>query len=324
MSPSSRVRFGILGTASIARKLIGGEFRNVTLAGVASRSLARAQAFAGEAGITQVYDSYENLLADPDIDAVYIPLPQHLHCEYTILAAQAGKHVLVEKPAAVSSAEVRRMREACERNGVLFMEALMYRFRNIHQRARQIVEDGTIGELRFLVFAWSHNIVNRGHDGFRLHKKLGGGCLRDLGVYGIDWIRFITGTEPEMLNAILQRNEDGLDLFAHATYKAGDVVSTITCGYSTDANYYYLSGEKGSIYSPVSLSGRVFPGSLHIHLLGNDRRYTEEFPAENAYVMELDYFARCILDGTAPLPDAANAELNLLYIEKIEAEAVPV
>lgn len=322
MSPSKPVRIGILGTASIARKLIGGEFRSAKLAGIASRSLRRAQEFAADAGIPRVYDSYESLLADPEIDAVYIPLPQHLHCEYTIRAAEAGKHVLVEKPAAVTSDEVIRMGEACKQNGVLFMEALMYRFRNIHCRAKQILDEGTIGKLRFLVFAWSHNIMNRGHDGFRLQKEEGGGCLRDLGVYGVDWIRFITGSDPEMLNAVIQRNELGLDLFAHATYKAGDVVATMTCGYSTDVNYYYLSGEKGSIYSPVSLSGRVLPGSLHIHLLGNDSRYTEQFPAENAYVMEMEYFARCILDRTMPHTDAANAELNLKYIEQIEAEAV--
>lgn len=322
MPPNRPVRFGILGTASIARQLIGGEFQSATLSAVASRSRSRAQAFAAEAGIAKAYDSYEGLLADPDIDAVYIPLPQHLHCEYTVRAADAGKHVLVEKPAAVTSQEVHRMRQACERNGVLFMEALMYRYRNIHLRAQQIVADGTIGRLRFMVFAWSHNIVNRGHEGFRLRKDLGGGCLRDLGIYGIDWMRFMTGAKPQMLGAVMQRDSTGLDIFAHATYKVGDVLATMTCGYTTDANYYYLSGEKGSIYSPVSLSGRVLPGVLHLHLLGNDRRYSEEFPAENAYVLEVEYFANCIRAGTCPLPDAVNAEANLQYLEMLEAEAV--
>ena len=155
------------------------------------------------------------------------------------------------------------------------MEGFMYRFKRVHNRAKEIVQQGTIGRLRFVNFAWSHNIGNRGHDGFRLEKDLGGGCLLDLGVYGTDWIRFITDTEPRLFQAYLhRREEDGLDLFAHVTYKAGDVLASMTCGDTTDANYYFLSGEKGSIYSPVALSVRQVPNVLHIHLLGSDTKYS--------------------------------------------------
>jgi D-xylose 1-dehydrogenase (NADP+, D-xylono-1,5-lactone-forming) len=321
--PAHRIHFGILGTASIARALIGERFHHVDLAAVASRDINKANAFADEANIPLRYQSYDALIADPTIEAVYIPLPQHLHYEYAIKSAKAHKHVLVEKPAALNTSEIERISEACKSNDVLFMEGFMYRFKRVHNRAKEIVQEGTIGKLRFVNFAWSHNIGNRGHDGFRLEKHLGGGCLLDLGVYGADWIRFITDAEPRLFQSYLhRREEDGLDLFAHATYKAGDVLATITCGYTADANYYFLSGEKGSIYSPVALSGRKIPNVLQIHLLGSDTKYSEEFPAENAYKLELEYFAQCIKNKQYPFLDAENARRNLLLIEELAENAI--
>ena len=315
---SRKVRFGILGTASIARAFIGQQLQHAELAAIASRDINKANAFADEANIHLRFGSYDALLADPTIEAVYIPLPQHLHCEYTIKAAIARKHVIVEKPAALNSAEVERMSAACTEHNVLLMEGFMYRFKRVHNRAKEIVQQGTIGKLRFASFAWSHNIGNRGHDGFRLEKHLGGGCLLDLGVYGVDWIRFITDSEPRLLHSYVHRRDDELDLFAHATYTAGDVLATMTCGYTADANYYFLSGEKGSIYSPVALSGRQIQTALHIHLLGSDKKYSEGFPAENAYKLELDYFAQCIKNKQQTFLNAENALRNLRLIEELE------
>ncbi len=283
--------------------------------------MAKANAFADEARISKRFDSYDTLLADPEIDAVYIPLPQHLHCEYTIKAAEAKKHVIVEKPAALNVAEIDKMSAACKANDVLLMEAFMYHFRRVHNRAKEIVEEGTIGKLRLVSFAWSHSLGLREPRGFRLEKESGGGCLLDLGIYGVDWIRFITNRNPRLQHAYVSKNADGLDVFAHATYAAGDALATMTCGYVTDANYYYLSGEKGSIYAPVSLSGRVLPSVLQIHLIGSDRRYSEEFPAENAYVLELEHFAQCILENRAPFLDAENAKQNLAMIHEIRTNA---
>ncbi|MEK7670741.1 MAG: Gfo/Idh/MocA family oxidoreductase [Bacteroidota bacterium] len=321
---TTKIRFGILGTASIARALIGQQFEHLALSAVASRDINKANTFGDEASIPKRFGNYEALLADSTIDAVYIPLPQHLHCEYAIKAAEAKKHVIVEKPAALNSSEVERMSAACKTKNVLFMEAFMYRFKRVHNRAKEIVQEGTIGKLRYMNFAWSHAFANRGGVGFRLQKELGGGCLLDLGVYGVDWIRFITEAEPTMLNAHIHRREDALDVFALATYKADDVLATMTCGYTTDANYYFLSGEKGSIFSPVALSRRVLPNVLHIHLLGSDKTYSEEFPAENAYKLELEYFAQCIKNNQRPFLDAENAKKNLRLIEEIERNAVPL
>ena len=324
MSPASKVRFGILGTASIARALIGQTFENVELSAIASRDINKAHAFADEAGIPKRFASYDELIADKEIDALYIPLPQHLHCEYAIKAAQAGKHVLVEKPAALSVEEIDRMDAACKQNNVLFMEGFMYRFKRVHNRAKELIYDGTIGPLRFMNFSWSHAIVHRGHTGFRLQKELGGGCLLDVGVYGVDWIRFITGGQPKLLHSYLKRDDTELDVFAHATYKVDDILATMTCGFTPDANYYFLSGEKGSIYSPLALSGRQIPNVLHVHLLGSDKNWVEEFPAENPYSLEIEYFASCIQANQRPFLDAENARNNFVLIEEIISHARPI
>ena len=144
-------------------------------------------------------------------------------------------------------------------------------------------------------------------------------------MYGVDWIRFVTGAEPLLLNAYVHRREpDGLDVFAHATYTIDGILACMTCGFTTDANYYFLSGEKGSIYSPVALSGRVLPNNLHIHLLAADKNHVEHFPAENAYVLELDYFAQCIKQKRPPFLDGDNAIRNLNLIEEIAAHALPI
>ncbi|MEO8168051.1 MAG: Gfo/Idh/MocA family oxidoreductase [bacterium] len=322
MSPASKVRFGILGTASIARALIRQTYEHVELYAVASRDLSKANAFADQAAIPRRFGSYDELIAAPDIDAVYIPLPQHLHCEFAVKSVEAGKHVLVEKPAALSVKEIDLIDSACRKNNVLFMEGFMYRFKRVHNRAKELIDDGTIGPLRYMNFSWSHAIVNRGHAGFRLQKELGGGCLLDLGIYGVDWIRFITEGKPALLQSYLQRDESGLDVFAHATYKLNDVLATMTCGFTTDANYYFLSGEKGSIYSPVALSGRQLPNVLHVHLLGSDKHWIEEFPAENPYKLEMEYFARCIQHNERPFLDAENARSNFVLIEEILSHAL--
>lgn len=318
----TKVRFGILGTAAIARAFLGQRFVHAEITAIASRDITKANAFADDAGIAKRFGSYEALLNDPEIDAVYIPLPHHLHAEFTIRAAQSRKHVLVEKPAAISSAEVEQMTEACLRNGVLLMEGFMYRFRSAHLRAKELVTNGALGELRYANFAWSQNIVARLGKGFRLDNTLGGGCLSDLGVYGVDWIRFITGSEPHLISASITRNALGLDVLAHATYHSGKTIAMMTCGYSSDVNYYFLGCEHGSIYSPVSLSGRFLPNVLHIHRTNGDRREVEEFQPENTYALELEYFAQCIKENRQPFLDGENARRNLCLLEELESRAV--
>jgi D-xylose 1-dehydrogenase (NADP+, D-xylono-1,5-lactone-forming) len=312
------IRFGILGTARIARAFFGQPLKHAEIIAIASREKSKADAFGAEYGIRRCYGRYEALLADQDIQAVYIPLPHHLHCEYVVKAANVKKHVLVEKPAALSVAEIEKTLTICKTKRVYFMEAFMYRFKRIHNRATEILRSGTLGELRYIDFNWCFNIRSLERSAFRLDRKTGGGALYDLGIYGIDFVRYLTGGEPELLKAVVRREAiDGVDMFAHACFKVGHVFATAACGYDRDANYYAVGGELGSIYVPGSLSGRYAENILHVHLLEGDRRYDERFPPENPYVSELDYFARCIEQGEEPLPGATNSLRNIQVLEKI-------
>ncbi len=314
------VRFGILGTAAIARVFLGVPLRQATIAAVASRNAARAATFAREYAIPVSYGSYEDLLADPSIDAVYVPLPPALHAPWVVRAAQAGKHVLVEKPAAPGSADVRLMIEACRKHGVLYMEAFMYRFKAIHRRVRDLVAAGAFGELRFIDFSWCFNMEALRRSPFRLNPEAGGGALNDLGVYGVDFLRFLGLPAPTVLHATILRDPaGGVDTFSHAVLRTGPTVMGLTCGFTCDANYYVLGGEKGSVYVPGSLSGRLVPNVAYTHFFENDVKQEEVFAAENPYVAELEYFAGCILHGTPPEADAEGSLANVEILERIKA-----
>jgi xylose dehydrogenase (NAD/NADP) len=317
------IRFGILGTARIARALFGMPLTNVEITAIASRDEARAGSFARQYNIPRSYSSYDALIADRNIEAVYIPLPQHLHHEYVVKAATAGKHVLVEKPVALTVAEVKSMQAACKKNDVLFMEALMYRFMRIHNRAKEILQAGTIGRLQYIDYNLAFNARARGLGGFRFDKELGGGSAYDLGIYGCDFIRFITGQEPKLLKAFVYRKSpEDIDEFVHAVYKIGNVVATLTCGFNSDANYYTLSGDLGSIHNPVALSGRTVPNMLRIHLQDQDKRYDEHFPAENPYKWQIEYFARCIENKVRPFLDFPDSMSNMKLVGQMLKHAV--
>lgn len=319
------IRFGILGTAQIARAIFRHPLEGVEVAAIASRDRSRARAFAREFNIPGVFGSYEDLLADSTIDAVYIPLPHHLHTRYAVKAAEAGKHVLLEKPAAPNCRELRSILRACRLHRVLFMEALMYRFLRVHNRAKEIVKQGTIGELRYIDYNLSFDAAARGVTGFRLDRAQGGGALYNLGIYGVDFLRFVSEGEPEFIRSFMRREEgDGIDLFTHAVYSIGGIVATLTTGFTCDANSYTLAGSLGSIHNPVALSGRYDPQILSIHLHNGNRRYEEPFAAEMPYKWEMEYFARCIEQKEEPFLGPENSLNNMRMIDEIFRKSVPL
>ena len=314
------VRVGILGTARIARAFFGRGLQNAVISAIASRDKSKADAFGAEFEIPRRYGSYEVLLRDPEVDAVYIPLPQHLHCEYTIKAARAGKHVLVEKPAALNVAEVKSMLSSCRENGVFLMEAFMYRFKRIQQRAKEIINSGQIGRVTYIDFNWCFHIGTLARSAFRMDRQTGGGALFDLGIYGIDFIRFIMDAEPQLLSAHVYREPPGgVDVFSHVIFKIGDATAVVTAAFNTDANYYAICGEKGSLYARAALAGRWTENVLHMHLLGDDQFLEERFPPENPYTSELEYFALCIEEKRKPFPDGENSLKNIGMLEEVFA-----
>ena len=318
------VRVGILGTSGIARLLFQRPLQGVEITAVASREQSRAAGYAREYKIARAYGSYEELLRDVDIDAVYIPLPQSLHAEYAVKAARARKHVLVEKPVALTSNEVGRMIRACRRNGVLLMEGLMYRFLPIQRRVKTMIDGGAIGTVRYIDFNWCVNARAIGRTGFRFERSMGGGALYDLGIYGIDFMRFLfLEDRPRLLSACTYRKDrKSVDEFTHAVFSVHGVIVAVTVAYNTDANYYTLSGDKGAIHVPRGVAGRPVDTMLQVHLLDGDKRYEERFPAENAYILELEHFACCIDKGEEPMVSSRDSRENLAMLEQVFEEAV--
>ncbi|MEO8131550.1 MAG: Gfo/Idh/MocA family oxidoreductase, partial [Bryobacteraceae bacterium] len=247
---ANKIRWGVLGAAGIAvRKVIPAMQRSelAEVTAIASRSLAKAQAAAERLGIAKAYGSYRELLADPDIDAIYNPLPNHLHVPWSIKAAEAGKHVLCEKPIALSAAQALELLEARDRTGVRIGEAFMVRCHPQWLRARAIVQSGEIGELRTMLGAFSY--FNRDPGNIRNNPKIGGGGLMDIGCYPITMSRFLFGEEPTRVAAVMELDPNmGTDRLTSAIlhFPAGQAV--FTC--STQAVPYQtfqILGSRGRI-----------------------------------------------------------------------------
>ena len=227
---SEIVKWGILSTADINRKLIPGAHASekVELVAVASRDQARAEAYAEEWGIPRAYGSYEALLADPEIEAVYISLPNTLHCEWSIKAVEAGKHVLCEKPLTRHPDDAAAAFDAAERTGRLLSEAFMYRHNPQTRRLKELVEEGAIGELRLVRSAFSYGLYDT--ENIRLRTDFEGGALMDVGCYNVSGSRLLAG-EPERVWGEAWYGPSGTDWVFTGTMRfPGDVIATFDCG----------------------------------------------------------------------------------------------
>ena len=226
------VKWGILSTADINRKLIPGAHASdrVDLIAVASREQARADAYAREWGIERAYGSYDALLDDDDVEAIYISLPNTMHCEWSIRALEAGKHVLCEKPMSRSAAEVEQAFDAAERTGRLLTEAFMYRHNPQTRRLRELVDDGAIGELRLVRSAFSYSLYDA--ENIRLRTDVDGGSLMDVGCYCVSGSRLLAG-EPEAVHGRQLLGPTGTDwVFAGSMAFPGEVFALFDCGTS--------------------------------------------------------------------------------------------
>jgi predicted dehydrogenase len=225
------LRWGILSTADIARKKVIPGIRKAArceIVAIGSRDAAQARRVADELGIPSAHGSYEALLADPDVDAVYIPLPNHLHAEWTIAAARAGKHVLCEKPLAMTAADAELMAEACAAEGVRLMEAFMYRHHPAWVAAMDVVASGRIGRLR-AVQSW-FSYYNDDPANIRNQLEAGGGALFDIGCYSVNLSRMLFGAEPVRVSAAIDRDPQlGVDTLTSAILEFEDGQATFTC-----------------------------------------------------------------------------------------------
>jgi predicted dehydrogenase len=315
----SKLRFGILGCARIVRRALVGAFQHTPTAelrAIASSRPGTARQWAGEFGIPRAYDSYEALLADPEIDAVYIPLPNELHREWTLRAAAAGKHVLCEKPLGLDLDDARQMVEGCRDAGVVLMEAFMWRHHPAVTRARQLVADGQLGEVRLVKMDFSFVIDP---NDWRLDPHRGGGALYDLGCYGINAARLFTGSEPVEVIARARLHASGVDMTTALTLRfPGGVFALIDCSFeSPDRNRLEIVGARGSLELPQG----VLPSpQAKIDFRTEHGVETLRFDAADQYAEELTAFCAGVSAGRLPAP-AENGLANMTTLDAARRQA---
>ena len=323
---AQKVRWGVLGAAKIAiTKVIPAMQRGAwtDVLGIASRDLDKARRVASELRIPKAYGSYEELLADPEIEAVYNPLPNHLHVPWSIRAAEAGKHVLCEKPIALNMAECRTLIDARNRTGVKIGEAFMVRTHPQWIRAREILRSGEIGTLRAIQTVFSY--FNRDPANVRNVREWGGGALMDIGCYPIQIARFLFEQEPVHVVGRFDRDpEFGIDRLTSAILDFPSGHCVFTC--STQMVPYQkvqILGTKARIEleipfnAPPDRPSRLFVDT-GVDLFGGGLRI-EEFPVVDQYTIQGDLFSQAVRQGgevPTPLEDSI---LNMAVIEKLRA-----
>jgi predicted dehydrogenase len=325
LSGVDELRWGILSTADIARKkVVPGmqRARRCSIVAIASRDAWRAEEVASELRIPRPHPSYEALLADPEVDAVYIPLPNHLHAEWSIAAARAGKHVLCEKPLALTADDAQRMIDVASAEGVTLMEAFMYRLHPSWQAVAQLVTSGEIGRL-VSVQSW-FSYFNDDAQNIRNIREAGGGALFDIGCYSVNLSRLLFGAEPRHVSAALVRDPvSGVDVLTSAILTFDEGIASFTCSTrAEDDQRVHIYGTAGriSIGIPFNIPPDR-PTEVYVSAGGDppvapDTRILT-FEVADPYTVEAERFAAAVLDGQ-PAPVAPeDAVANLRVIERI-------
>jgi predicted dehydrogenase len=310
-----KLRWGLLGTGNIARKFAQGVAHSRTgqVVAAGSRSQAKADAIGDELGIPRRHATYEALLADADVDAVYISTPHPMHAEWAIKAAEAGKHVLCEKPLTMNHAEAAAVVEAARRSDVFLMEAFMYRCSPQTARLIELVRGGAVGEVRMIRATFSFRCPYD-PEGRLLNKSLGGGGIMDVGCYTVSMARLIAGVaagkdfaEPSELEAFGRIGATGVDEWAVAILRfPGDILACLSSGVQLNQdNAVCVFGSEGHIVVPWPWAPAREGGATHIRVFKNGRPEPEEIVVETSdwlYGLEADTVAANISRRQAPSP----------------------
>lgn len=316
----NKVRWGVLSTAKIGLENVipamkQGQYSEIVA--IASRNSDKAKRAAALLEIPKAYGSYESLLSDPDIDAVYIPLPNHMHVQWAIKALEAGKHVLLEKPVGLSGKEAERLIQASKgKPGLKIMEAFMYRHHPQWQKAKELVEEGQIGKLKSIQTFFSYYDINP--DNICNNALYGGGGLMDIGCYCISLSRYIFGQEPKRVNGLAEFDPIfKTDRMASGILDFSTGTSTFTC--STQVMPFQrvnIFGDAGGIEIEIPFNAPPDkPTRLWIHTSEDTKEIV--FDICDQYTIQGDLFSKAILDNTevpTPLEDALN---NMLVIEAV-------
>ena len=321
----TQLRWGILSTADIGRKKVIPAIqkaRRSRVVAIASRDGDRAAEVAAELGIERSHTSYEALLADPGVDAIYIPLPNDLHPQWAMAAARAGKHVLCEKPLAMTSAEAEQMVDVAEGAGVTLMEAFMYRLHPSWVAVREIVDSGQIGRLE-TVQSW-FGYYNDDPQNIRNIRSAGGGAMYDIGCYLVNLSRMLFGGEPTRVQSSIRRDpRSGVDTLTSAILDFDGGIASLTCSTRTETDQrVHIYGTRGriSIGIPFNIPPDR-PTEVYV-IAGGDPPIaphveTQSFATADPYTVEAEAFERIVLDGAPPPFPARDAVANLRVIEQI-------
>ena len=320
------IKWGVLGTAGIARGCtIPGmkEAENCELYAIAGRDRTKAESFKDMFGFKKAYEGYDDLLKDPEVQAVYIPLPNNLHKEWVIKAVKAGKHVLCEKPLALNAEEEREMFAAARENNVLLMEAFAYLQSPYVSMLKNEIESGAVGEVDYI----ETEFITQGYiDDIRIRKETGGGAIYDLGCYCTTMLLSLVDSEPDQIMANAEFNEAGVDIFSSVLIKfKNGVRSAFTVGMIFEPekdgrrDSLFIHGSDGTIVSGVEYNQS---GKLHYTVHSKDGNVERSFEARQNYALEIEQFGRCIESGEEPRVSDAfsirNAELLDKILEKID------
>ncbi len=317
-----KVNWGVLGTAGIAKgcTIPGMQIaENCNLYAIAGRSIEKAQQIKDEFGFEKAYGSYDELLADKDVQAVYIPLPNQLHYEWVMKAIEAGKNILCEKPLAPTAKQAAELFEAARNKGVVLMEAFAYLQTPYIAALKEEIDNKTFGDVCYIESAFltsGYNLTN-----IRMQKECYGGATYDLGCYCTSMILWMLGKEPEKVMGVAEYSPEGVDVLTAAIMDFGDGVrATFNCGMNFEKeasrrfDRLYIHGSKVYIKSSTEFNQE---GDLSYILCVNGKEEIKTVRALHNYRLEIEQLGRCILEGEKPLVSEGFSVLNAKTIEMV-------
>lgn len=328
-----KINWGILGCAAIAKvRTIPGLLQadNANLYAVASRGIEKAEEFQKMYSAEKAYGSYEALLADENVQAVYIPLPNSMHFEWVEKAAKAGKHILCEKPLALNVEEAKKMYEICEEQGVLLMEAFAFRHAPLVQKVKKVIDSGVIGKVKYIESHLTDVLTDMSN--IRMNQSLGGGSFYDMACYNISTISYLLDFKaPVKVKALAEMDpERGVDV-SNTTllmYEDGTQAASYSSLNSYSRGYYAVVGEKGRIEVPCNYNCRYVQKFTvtaegvvnNVEILDEKKTEYTVFCPDN-YMLEIEQFGRCILDGEKPYVSKEETLLNAKILDQAFADA---
>lgn len=302
-----KIKWGVMGTAYIFQRDTARGMQlaeNCELTAVAGRNMEKAEAFREQYGFQRAYGSYEELLRDPEIEAVYIPLPNTLHYEWTIKALKSGKHVLCEKPLAPCAEQAEEMFRTARENNVFLMEAFAYQHSPYIKEIRRVIAEGAIGEVRYAEAALITSDYSSGN--IRMRKDTLGGCTYDIGVYAMSFLQRMLGEKPEKIHASASLLKNGIDIYTTGIFEyTGGAKAHFDCGMvlETEKNLsldrFQIHGSRGVITSEKFAFNA--PGKLtyRVHFFDGTEEL-REVDVPNNYCLEVEQLGRCILGEEVP------------------------